>query len=117
MLTAGLWLKPAAASCGPHDSSFMFTITRRAFLEVGSATIVGAMSLGAAQAPTRVRKENLAAVKALTFDTFGTVVDYRTSIIAECEALGRAKNLHVDWAAFTDAWRGMYVPTMNRVRS
>jgi len=79
--------------------------------------MLGGMSLRAAQAPTRVRKEALGAVKALTFDTFGTVVDHRSSIIAECEALGRAKGLRKDWAAFADAWRGLYVPTMNRVRS
>jgi len=92
-------------------------ITRREFVAAGSATMLGVMSLSAAQTPKRVRKENLGAVKALTFDTFGTVVDYRTSIIAECEALGRAKGLQVDWAAFTDAWRGLYVPTMSRVRN
>ena len=37
------------------------------------------------------------AVKALTFDTFGTVVDYRSSIIDEGRALARKKNLSVDW--------------------
>jgi 2-haloacid dehalogenase len=56
-------------------------------------------------------------VKALTFDTFGTVVDYRSSIIAEGEALGRAKGFTIDWAKFADAWRGGYAPAMNRVRS
>ena len=56
-------------------------------------------------------------VKALTFDVFGTVVDWRTSIIREGELLGRAKNLKVDWAAFADAWRGGYGPSMNLVRS
>jgi len=60
---------------------------------------------------------SLAAVKALTFDTFGTVVDYRSTIIAEGEALGRAKKLEVDWAKFADAWRAGYGPAMNRVRS
>src|SRR5436305_13793532 len=53
----------------------------------------------------------------LVFDTFGTVVDWRSSVIAEGEALGRAKKLNVDWAAFADAWRGGYAPAMNRVRS
>ena len=57
------------------------------------------------------------AVKLLVFDTFGTVVDWRSSVIAECEALGRAKKLTVDWAAFADAWRGGYGPSMNRVRT
>jgi 2-haloacid dehalogenase len=56
------------------------------------------------------------AVKALTFDTFGTVVDYRSSIIDEGRALARKKSLSVDWEKFADAWRADYAPSMNRVR-
>jgi 2-haloacid dehalogenase len=52
----------------------------------------------------------------LVFDTFGTVVDWRSSVIAEGEQLGRAKGIKIDWAAFADAWRGGYGPSMNRVR-
>ncbi len=54
-------------------------------------------------------------VKALTFDVFGTVVDYRSSIIREGAQLNQAKNLDVDWAAFADAWRARYRPSMDRV--
>ena len=57
------------------------------------------------------------AVKALVFDVFGTVVDWRGSIIAEGRRLGRAHNLKVDWPAFADAWRAGYRPAMARVRS
>ena len=60
---------------------------------------------------------SLAGVQALTFDVFGTVVDWRGSIIREGEALGAAHGLDVDWAAFADAWRGGYRPSMARVRS
>jgi 2-haloacid dehalogenase len=56
-------------------------------------------------------------VKALTFDVFGTVVDWRSSLIREGQALGTAKGLAVDWAKFADAWRGMYQPAMDEVRS
>jgi 2-haloacid dehalogenase len=56
------------------------------------------------------------AVKALTFDVFGTVVDWRSSIIREGEAFGRARGLRVDWARFADAWRGLYQPAMDEVR-
>ena len=57
------------------------------------------------------------AVQVLVFDTFGTVVDWRSSVTAEGERLGRAKGIQgVDWAAFADAWRGGYGPSMNRVR-
>ena len=55
-------------------------------------------------------------VKALIFDTFGTVVDWRSSVTAEGEALGRAKNLTRDWAAFADAWRAGYRPAIERIR-
>ena len=55
-------------------------------------------------------------VKALTFDVFGTVVDWRSSIIREGEALGRRKDIKVDWAKFADAWRVGYEPAMARVR-
>ena len=60
---------------------------------------------------------SLSGVKALTFDVFGTVVDWRGSIIKEGEALGAAYGLDVDWAAFADAWRGGYAPSMARVRN
>ncbi|MDH3690700.1 MAG: haloacid dehalogenase type II [Gammaproteobacteria bacterium] len=56
-------------------------------------------------------------VKALTFDVFGTVVDWRSSIIRAGRALGRAKGLDIDWEDFADAWRGLYQPAMSRVRS
>ena len=56
------------------------------------------------------------AFKALLFDVFGTVVDWRGSIIAEGQAFGRARGLDVDWAAFADGWRAKYQPAMQRVR-
>ena len=54
--------------------------------------------------------------KALVFDVFGTVVDWRGSIIAEGAAWGRAKGLTIDWARFADRWRAGYAPSMDRVR-
>ena len=58
-----------------------------------------------------------AQIRALVFDVFGTVVDWRTSIIREGRALGRRLGVEADWEAFADAWRGMYQPAMERVRS
>lgn len=55
-------------------------------------------------------------IRALAFDVFGTVVDWRSTIIREGEALGRERRLTVEWAAFADAWRGRYAPSMDRVR-
>jgi 2-haloacid dehalogenase len=54
-------------------------------------------------------------IKVLAFDVFGTVVDWRSSVIAEGEQLGKSKGLDVDWAAFADAWRAIYRPYMDRV--
>jgi 2-haloacid dehalogenase len=56
-------------------------------------------------------------VKALVFDVFGTVVDWRGTLIREGRLLGRRRKLKVDWAAFADAWRAGYRPAMARVRS
>ena len=53
---------------------------------------------------------------ALVFDVFGTVADWRSTVIREGEELGREKGLDVDWATFADAWRGRYAPSMDRVR-
>lgn len=59
---------------------------------------------------------DLGNIQALTFDVFGTVVDWRSSLIREGEALGRTRGLRVDWAKFADAWRGLYQPQLERVR-
>ena len=56
-------------------------------------------------------------VGALTFDIFGTVVDWRTSIVCDGEEIGRAKGIDLDWTAFADAWRALYQPAMQRVRT
>ena len=56
------------------------------------------------------------APKALVFDTFGTVVDWRGSIAAEGAEWGKAKGLKIDWAHFADRWRAGYGPSMEKVR-
>ena len=56
-------------------------------------------------------------IKALAFDVFGTVVDWRGGVIRDGEALAAAKGVTVDWPAFADAWRAGYQPAMQRARS
>ncbi len=56
-------------------------------------------------------------IRALTFDVFGTTVDWRGSIIRQAEQWGRARNLSVDWPRFADRWRAAYRPAMDKVRS
>lgn len=56
-------------------------------------------------------------IRALTFDVFGTVVDWRSGIAREAEAMLAPKGHALDWGAFADAWRGQYQPAMAEVRS
>jgi 2-haloacid dehalogenase len=55
-------------------------------------------------------------VKALFFDVFGTLVDWRTSIAREAAAILRPRGFAVDPLAFADAWRDQYQPAMDEVR-
>src|ERR1700689_259992 len=55
--------------------------------------------------------------KALFFDIFGTVVDWRSSIAREARAILEPLGHHLDWPAFADAWRGEYQPSMDAVRT
>jgi 2-haloacid dehalogenase len=56
-------------------------------------------------------------VRALFFDVFGTLVDWRTSVARESENILGALGYRLDWLAFADAWRGEYQPGMEEVRS
>ncbi len=60
---------------------------------------------------------SIADVKALTFDVFGTVVNWRDSIAREAGALLGPKGHERDWHAFAERWRARYQPAMERVRS
>ena len=60
---------------------------------------------------------HLKEVKALTFDVFGTVVDWRRSVARELKAACEPKGFVHDWEAFADEWRAGYGPSMNRVRT
>ena len=55
-------------------------------------------------------------VKALAFDVFGTVVDWRGSVIRDGEELARRTGVKTDWSAFADAWRAEYAPSMRPIR-
>ena len=53
---------------------------------------------------------------AIVFDTFGSVVDWRGSLIADLSAYGAQRGVTADWPALVDAWRAAYHPSMDRVR-
>ncbi len=73
------------------------------------------MAFGETQTSSPARPES-GAVKALVFDVFGTVVDWRSSVAQEVDQLAKKKGFQVDGAKFADAWRAGYGPSMNRVR-
>ncbi len=74
---------------------------------------LGVIGLEAASAQSGVASS----VKALTFDVFGTVVDWRSSIIREGQLLSARKSFEIDWGEFADNWRAGYGPAMARVRN
>ena len=55
-------------------------------------------------------------IKAIVFDTFGTLVDWRTSLIAQLTDFGQERGLQADWTALADAWRSSYEPSLDKVR-
>lgn len=100
-----------------------FKLDRRGFLMTTSASVMAASfpDLFAVRAEkimigTQKLKPELDNVKACVFDVFGTVVDWRSSVIAETATWGKAKGLNVNWVEFTDRWRLGYQPAMDRVR-
>jgi 2-haloacid dehalogenase len=56
-------------------------------------------------------------IKALLFDVFGTLVDWRGSIAREAQAILGPRGITLDWPTFADAWRDQYQPSMDEVRS
>jgi 2-haloacid dehalogenase len=99
------------------------TSSRREFLQAGAVAMTAAeLGFGRVAASSMFQSGGrsnspVASVKALVFDTFGTVVDWRTSVTLEVEQLAKKKGLTVDAAKFADAWRAGYGPSMNRVRT
>ena len=55
-------------------------------------------------------------VKALFFDVFGTVVDWRSGIVSAVEKISKKNNISLKAAEFADAWRAEYQPAMEEIR-
>jgi 2-haloacid dehalogenase len=100
----------------------MATRSRRAFLQSAALTAAGTLSAsvpgpaGVGLAQTTLGNSRLG-VKALFFDVFGTLVDWRTGVAREAEAHLKPRGYSLDWFAFADAWRAEYQPAMEEVRS
>jgi 2-haloacid dehalogenase len=62
------------------------------------------------------RMSDTSKVKALVFDVFGTVVDWRTSLIDDFTGWGNKRGIKADWTALVDGWRAVYAASMEEVR-
>lgn len=62
------------------------------------------------------RDTGLSEVRALTFDVFGTTVDWRTGVAAQARRLGVLNGVEADWERLAGSWRALYMPSMDRVR-
>jgi 2-haloacid dehalogenase len=59
---------------------------------------------------------DISGVKALVFDVFGTVVDWRTSLINDFTKWSTTRGITADWTALVDGWRAVYATSMDQVR-
>jgi 2-haloacid dehalogenase len=101
----------------------MATLGRRSFLKSATLLTAGGIVASSAILPTGqslgqgVPGNSEYGVKALFFDMFGTVLDWRTGVARSAEAILKPQGYSLDWLAFADAWRAQYQPGMEEVRS
>src|SRR5258708_11906093 len=62
------------------------------------------------------KMSDISEVKALVFDVFGTVVDWRSSLIADFTKWADKRGIKADWAGVVDGWCGVYAASMDEVR-
>jgi 2-haloacid dehalogenase len=90
---------------------FAMDRTRRNAL-LGAAALMATPLTKAAAQPALANS-----VKALVYDVFGTCVDWRKGVARESERILKPLGYNLDWIAFADAWRALYQPTMEEIRS
>lgn len=101
----------------------MTILTRRHVLKGATAVAAAGASVARAafaSAPAVAQPSQSAAadgVKALVYDVFGTCVDWRTGVARDAERILKPLGYTIEWLAFADAWRALYQPTMEEVRS
>jgi 2-haloacid dehalogenase len=101
----------------------MSILGRRSFLK--SATLFATSGAASAAAVLSISQSlgqgvpgnSQYGVKALVFDMFGTVLDWRTGVARSAEAILKPRGYSLDWLAFADAWRAQYDSGMEEVRS
>src|SRR3954469_10607800 len=93
------------------------SVLRRAALTATGVLTGSPVLLGSAARAQSTALPGTNGVKALVFDVFGTVVDWRGGVARETEAILKPRGYTLDWIAFADAWRALYQPTMEGVRT
>src|SRR5215470_5487970 len=96
----------------------MMILNRRTLLQVGAALASsGTGFLKTSRVWAQGSTNPVPEVKALFFDVFGTVVDWRNGVAREAEKTLKPQGYSLDWIAFADAWRAEYQPGMDEIRS
>jgi hypothetical protein len=91
-----------------------FLLSGSAFALTGVVASVGFLGFTSVYAQL---KDQARGVKALFFDVFGTLVDWRTGVAHEAESILKPLGYALDWVGFADAWRDQYQTGMEEVRS
>src|SRR5262245_54478475 len=97
-------------------------MTRRDLLKGAPAMAVAGAFMARATAPAKVLAQprsggTAEGVKALVYDVFGTCVDWRNGVARDAERILKPLGYNLDWLAFASAWRALYQPSMEEVRS
>jgi len=104
----------------------MSEINRRTAMQTAMAVAAGAAASAATSQAALGQPANasgptsavpLTGVKALVYDVFGTVVDWRNGVARDAERILKPLGYSLNWIEFADAWRALYQPTMEEVRS
>jgi len=100
----------------------MTDFSRRFMLKGATAMAAGTLAIPAAFSPSPASAQpkpgaSAAGVKALVYDVFGTCTDWRNGVARDAERILKPLGYNIDWHAFADAWRGLYQPSMEEIRS
>lgn len=109
------WRVTSIAIRGQHRGIEMATLERRSFFKSATLVAVGGLVTSSAilMRPSfgqGVPGNSQYGVKALFFDMFGTVLDWRTGVARSAESILKPRGYSLDWLAFADAWRAQYQP-------
>jgi 2-haloacid dehalogenase len=100
----------------------MTKMTRRRVLRRATSMAAGAVAGRAVLSPADMFAQarpgvTVERVKALVFDVFGTCTDWRNGVARDAERILKPLGYNINWIAFAEAWRALYQPSMEEVRS